>query len=186
VRRSDRIGFVDRAFVLLFLSPLRCRKCRLRFYRPWYVARRALPVLEKQDAIPALVPLANPIPVPQRILLLDDDPALRNLLRRLLDREGYHVRECSDWGAALAELSGVKTDLAVVNLSAREEGEEAVFALRSAHPELTILVLSGPEGLLEPSEKLLILPRASRAFTVASFIVQSLDEAAARAESCRA
>ena len=188
VRVSDRTGVLDRAARLLFLSPLRCRKCRLRYYRPWFVARRAL-LVERPTPAPAPVsaPVFVSIPVPAavirpRILLLDDDPALRNLLRRLLRKEGYEVREASDIYAAVAELRGTKMDLVVVNLNAAEQGESAVRALRSAYAELTIVVWSEAAGLGEKSENLLILPRPSRPFAVVSVIAQALGDAA-RAES---
>lgn len=104
--------------------------------------------------VPTLLPAA---PVPRRIvLLLDDDPAVRKLLRRLLDREGYQVREASDTGAALRETG---MDLAIVNLGVREEGEEAVRALKSAHPGLLVMVLSEALAPQETSEDVLILPR---------------------------
>jgi CheY-like chemotaxis protein len=133
--------------------------------------------------VPAPVFGSGPVPaspVRPRILLLDDDPALRKLLRRLLDKEGYEVREASDVGAALEELRGAKMDLVVVNLNAAEEGEKAVWALRIAYAELTIVVCSEAAGF--QSENVLILPRPSRPFTVVSAITQALADAA-RAES---
>jgi CheY-like chemotaxis protein len=102
---------------------------------------------------------------------------LRKLLRRLLDKEGYEVREASDSDAALAELRSSKIDLAVVNLNAAEQGEEAVRALRSAHAKLTIVVCSAAAGLREEPENLLILPRPSRPYTVVSVIAQALENA---------
>jgi hypothetical protein len=185
VRVSDRAGVLDRAAWLIFLSPLRCRKCRLRYYRPWFVARRALPVFDKPVPMAAPVVVSSPVPVSAirpRILLLDDDPALRKLLRRLLDKEGYEVREVSGCGAALEELRGAKMDLVVVNLNVREESEKAVWALRIAYSELTIVVWSEGAGLLESSENLLILPKPSRPIAVVSAISQALGTAV-RAES---
>jgi CheY-like chemotaxis protein len=171
VRISDRTGIVDRAARLLFLTPLRCRKCRLRYYRPRWVASRALPVIER----PAPVFVPSPVPaavIRPRILLLDDDPSLRKLLRRLLDKEGYEVREASDRDSALAELRGAKIDLAVVNLDAAEQGESAVRALRSAYAKLTIVVWPEAASLLP--ENVVVLPRPARPFTVVSVIAKAL------------
>lgn len=170
IRLSERSGFLDGVAALLFLAPLRCRNCRRRFYRLLFIARRAAPVATAHHPIPAAVDVPKPIPAPapvvrrKIILLLDDDPALRRLLGRLLGRKGYEVREASDAGAAVAELRGAEIDLAIVNLSARED--EAVRALRSAHPELPVIVLSETLGPVEASEKLLILPKPSRVFAV--------------------
>jgi hypothetical protein len=174
---SDRTGILDRAAWLLMLSPLRCRKCRLRYYRPWFVAKRALPAIERPDPVRAPAFVSSPVPVSvirPGILLLDDDPPLRKLFRRLLDREGYEVREASDCGAALEELRGAKMNLVVVNLNSAQEAEKAVWALRIGYAELTIVVCIEEDGLLERSENLLILPRPSRPFTVVSAIARAL------------
>jgi CheY-like chemotaxis protein len=169
IRSSERSGFLDGVAALLFLAPLRCRNCRLRFYRLRFIARHAAPVATAHHPIPAPVDVPKPIPAPapvvrrKIVLLLDDDPALRRLLGRLLGRGGYEVHEASDAAAAVAGLSCAEVDLAVVNLCARED--EAVRALRSAHPDLPVIVLS-ETGLMEASEKLLILPKPSRVFAV--------------------
>jgi CheY-like chemotaxis protein len=161
--------------MLLLLSPVRCRNCRLSFYRPWFLARRALPLgVDNRTpppraaavdplpvvAPPPVVPMVVPtVEVPRPIiLLLDDDPAMRKLLARLLGREGYEVREASGASAAAAALRDTEMDLAIVNLSVREEAAQAVRALRSAHSDLMVMVLSEALALRETSEGLLILP----------------------------
>ena len=65
-------------------------------------------------------------------------------------------------------------DLVVVNLGTGDEGEQAAQELSSVYPELIIIVLSETVGLAETSEKLLILPKPSRAFTVVQSIRQVL------------
>jgi CheY-like chemotaxis protein len=99
------------------------------------------------------------------ILLLDDDPASRKLLRRLLNREGYQVHEGSR-ASAVADWRGAEMDLAIVNLSLPEEGETAVRELRKTHPTLIVLVLSETPEIEERSNQLLILPKPSRAIAV--------------------
>ena len=175
IRLSDRVSFCDAAAALLFIAPLRCRKCRLRFYRPWFIAKRAVSVPR---------PLTDAA-VPHRILVLDDDPALRNLLKRLLKRKGYQVREAADAGSAAAELRDTRIDLVVVNLSAGEQPEKIVRMLRNADPELIVIVLSETVSLAKRSENLLILPKPSRARTIVSCIAQSLEDAALRPDSCQ-
>jgi CheY-like chemotaxis protein len=120
-----------------------------------------------ESAPPTLVP-STP-----RILLLDDDPALRMLLGRLLKREGYEVCEASSAHAAVVE-SGL--DLALVNLSDDQDVRSAVGALRNSYPELTLIVLAEAAGSPERSEKLLILPKLSRASTIVSFVAMALEE----------
>jgi CheY-like chemotaxis protein len=186
IRSSELVSFLDWVAKFAGLSPLRCRSCRLRFYRPWFLARRAFPLVTTHHSTlasrPARIALdpryTSPIAViPQgettpvslvpegTILLLDDDPASRKLLRRLLDREGYVVREVSGASAALAELRGRGIDLAIINLNGHG-GMAAVRTLRTAYPDLIVVVLSETAAHSEKSEKLVILPKPSRALVV--------------------
>src|ERR1700683_2126908 len=176
IRSSEPVGLLDWAAKFAGLSPLRCRSCRLRFYRPWFLAKRASPlvtarrsnsasaVASRDTRVSVTSQEANPVSVfPQgAILLLDDDSASRKLLRRLLDREGYMVREASDSSAALAELRGAEMDLAIVNLNGHEY-KTVVRTLRSAHPDLIVVVLSETVSSEEKSEKMVILPKPSQA-----------------------
>lgn len=186
IRSSELTSFLDWVAKFAGLSPLRCRSCRLRFYRPWFVARRAFPLVTTHRSTSALragrialdprytSPMAaNPqegttsaAAVSQgTVLLLDDDSGSRKLLRRLLDREHYAVHEVAAVGAALAELQRRDVDLAIVNLSGHE-GMTAVRTLRGAHPDLIVVVLSETPAPSEKSEKLVILPKPSRALAV--------------------
>lgn len=179
---SKRAGFLDGVALLIFLAPLRCRKCRLRFYRPWFVVKRTLPVITfarpmreatdiATDEVTTAEVAAPPTPAPAaaergKVLLLDDDPAMRRLLNRLLSRDRYQVREASDAGSALIELRATRMDLIIVNLYDSDQEEKLVRALRSAFPELSVVVLSERLGPSEASEKVLILPKPSPLFTV--------------------
>jgi len=72
---------------MFLFAPFRCRKCRLRFYRP-SVFWTPNPL----EAGP--MPIASDVPAPGfsgSILVLDDDQMLRALFRRLLEKDGYHV-----------------------------------------------------------------------------------------------
>ena len=183
VRLSDQAGVVDLVAKICFLTPLRCRNCRLRFYRLRSVAKNALPMVTVHHPIPGpsfaprrsapseIPRLIEVSAVPRRIiLLLDDDPALRKLLRRLLDREGYEVREAADAGSGTAALRGTGIDLVIVNLSDGDEGEAAVRGLRRAYPELMVMVLSEAVDLRETSERLVILPRTLRVSAVVNSV----------------
>ncbi len=184
-------GFLDAAAMFLLLVPFRCRNCRLRFYRPWFLAGRAMPVIAVRHTVPLSVMIPLPIeisagepaametscPPPRIILLLDDDRASRKLLCRLLGREGYQVREAHDPGDAMAALRNAQMDLAIVNLGVCEEGEKAVHeALQSAQPELMVVVLSETQDLAETSEKLMILPKPSRVFAVVESVRQLMSQ----------
>src|SRR5262249_43557573 len=90
IRFSTPQGFLDRALRLVFLAPFRCRKCRRRFYRP------ALRLDESPLPMPAEIETRQvAVPLAISVLILDDDLPLRQLFRRVLQKEGYFVHEAS-------------------------------------------------------------------------------------------
>lgn len=54
--------------------------------------------------------------VPARIVVVDDDEALRNTVRRALRLEGYDVEVAANGAEALARLTGLKADLVVLDV----------------------------------------------------------------------
>jgi phosphoserine phosphatase RsbU/P len=98
---------------------------------------------------------SHPFPRPAsaergRILVADDQPAVREALRLLLKPHGYHVRAVASPAAVLAELSqtGLRYDLLVMDLNyARDtttgqEGLELVSRVREVDPHLPIVVMT--------------------------------------------
>jgi DNA-binding response OmpR family regulator len=53
----------------------------------------------------------------RRILLVDDEPDLRRMVRRYLEAEGFDVAEAADATAALSRLSGSSPDLIVLDVT---------------------------------------------------------------------
>lgn len=54
--------------------------------------------------------------MPARIVVVDDDEALRNAVRRALRLEGYEVELAGDGAQALAHLAGLRADLVVLDV----------------------------------------------------------------------
>lgn len=52
----------------------------------------------------------------QTVLVVDDEPTVREVIRRYLERDGYAVREAADGPAALTEIEGNSPDLVVLDL----------------------------------------------------------------------
>ncbi|MBA2507313.1 MAG: response regulator transcription factor [Nocardioidaceae bacterium] len=83
-----------------------------------------------------------------RILVVDDDRAVRDSLRRSLQFNGYEVETAADGAEALARVPAVRPDAIVMDLMMpRLDGLEATRALRSAGNELPILVLTARDAV---------------------------------------
>ncbi len=118
-------------------------------------------------------PLVSGAPEPlgsssETILLVEDEDAVRNLTRRLLENGGYTVLQASDAEAALevaeshdGRLDMLLTDVVMPGLS----GPELARRLLASRPRLRVLYVSGypdeamaSQGLLEPDASFLQKP----------------------------
>jgi len=87
-------------------------------------------------------------PSPQRILVVDDDPAVRDSLRRSLEFNGYAVTLAGDGAEALASIGKETPDALVVDvMMPRLDGLETTRALREAGNDLPILVLTARDSV---------------------------------------
>ena len=79
-----------------------------------------------------------------KILVIDDEPLLRNILRLALERAGHDVIEAPDGVAGAAILETEKIDLLVTDLiMPNQEGIETIRNARQRHPDLKIVAVSG-------------------------------------------
>lgn len=79
------------------------------------------------------------------VLVVDDEPAIRRLLRTSLDLEGYRVSEADTGTAALARLAGDPPDVVLLDLGLPDmDGLEVIRAIRARSP-VPIVVLSARE-----------------------------------------
>jgi two-component system, OmpR family, KDP operon response regulator KdpE len=77
-----------------------------------------------------------------RVLVVDDEPPIRKLLRMGLATQGYQVLEASNGKAAL-ELSGQKPDLIILDLGLPDmQGLDLLRTIRTLHEGVPIVVLS--------------------------------------------
>ncbi len=102
--------------------------------------------LASPEAIPAPPPPRHDAPGgSERILLVEDDPIVRALIRRTLDRAGYRVAEAAGAGSALAlAASGPAPDLLLTDVGIPDaSGPELAARLHRRWPGLRVLYMSG-------------------------------------------
>jgi two-component system response regulator MprA len=91
---------------------------------------------------------ASPDTPRPRVLVVDDDRAVRESLRRSLEFNGYEVALASDGAEALAGIGRIHPDAVVMDvMMPRLDGIEATRALRSAGNDLPILVLTARDSV---------------------------------------
>jgi len=80
----------------------------------------------------------------QSILVIDDDETIREILRAILEREGYRVLEAPDGGEGLKQFTETPTDLVITDLiMPGKEGIETIRDLRRKFPDVKIIAVSG-------------------------------------------
>jgi two-component system, OmpR family, response regulator MprA len=92
--------------------------------------------------------VSAPSQAPARVLVVDDDRAVRESLRRSLEFNGYAVALAADGAEALASISGNAPDVVVMDvMMPRLDGLEATRALRKAGNDVPILVLTARDAV---------------------------------------
>lgn len=79
-----------------------------------------------------------------QILIVDAEPTVRTLVRKILERAGYNVRVAADLTAALELIHAGTPDLVLTNVYLPGvTGHDAVSSLKKAAPVAPILMVSG-------------------------------------------
>ncbi len=79
----------------------------------------------------------------ERILVVDDEEQMRDLLAKVLDRKGYQVAVCSDGLEALAYLEKEPADLVITDVRMPGlSGMEALRAVKELNPDIVVLIMT--------------------------------------------
>jgi two-component system response regulator MprA len=88
--------------------------------------------------------------MPARVVVVDDDEALRNAVRRALRLEGYDVDLAGDGAEAIARLAGVRADLVVLDvLMPVLDGITVCRRLRESGDRTPILMLTARDAVAD-------------------------------------
>jgi two-component system response regulator (stage 0 sporulation protein F) len=79
-----------------------------------------------------------------RILVIDDDEKIRNLLRQVLEQAEYEVAEASNGREGMKCYQNNPAELVIIDLFMPEkEGLRAIVELRDDYPDAKIIAISG-------------------------------------------
>ena len=79
-----------------------------------------------------------------KILVIDDEDMVRDVLRQTLEREGYEVEVAADGGKGLDLFQAWNPDLVITDiLMPGKEGLETIRELRNLSPAVKIIAISG-------------------------------------------
>jgi DNA-binding NtrC family response regulator len=106
----------------------------------------------------AEVPVTVPLPAPptRRVLLVEDDPAVREVASRILARRGFEVTEAADGREGLAVLRAHPGRFRVVVsdiLMPFADGVELSVRARAEFPDTRFVIITGFSAVAEDVER---------------------------------
>ena len=124
----------------------------------------------------------------KEILVVDDDPSVRTMLKRVLAEEGYHVRSAANGAAAMQAATTAPPDLVLLDVKLREENGWDVFRrLTRKWPLLPVVIITARPNQLFTAlaagvgallEKPLHIPKMLR--TISYLLRESVETRVAR------
>ena len=110
------------------------------------------------------------------ILVVDDEPSIRQLVKRVLERSGHRVIACK--GAAEALAAPGPFDLLLVDLILPEvNGRQLTEELRARWPDLPVILMSGypPQHDLTPSPPSVFLQKPMMPLAIVKAVAKLLE-----------
>jgi signal transduction histidine kinase/CheY-like chemotaxis protein len=87
----------------------------------------------------------------RRILVVDDEKAIRETLTQALEHDGYEVDATGDVGDAVALLGRIRVDLVVTDLVLPGgSGLEVARTVKRVHPDAPVILITGWPGRVDP------------------------------------
>ena len=87
---------------------------------------------------------SEPDPQSASVLVIDDDPDVRDFIVAALEEQGYRVRQASDGRQGIAEMQREPADLVIIDfIMPKLSGAEVARKIRAKKPDQPILFVSG-------------------------------------------
>jgi len=95
-------------------------------------------------------------PMATKILIVDDEPFVRDLLEKVLRRGGHEVVACATADDALAKLRSSRFDLLLTDVvMPGMDGFDLLRRVKAVHPTIKVIVLTGYARMQSISDFLL-------------------------------
>ena len=91
----------------------------------------------------------------KRILIIDDEIQMRQMLKQTLERAGYEVIDAPDGEQGIKLFKQAPTDLIITDLIMPEkDGMETIIELKREFPDVKIIAISGGSRAMDPRDYL--------------------------------
>ena len=80
------------------------------------------------------------------ILIIDDNPDIRNILKDLISDEGYKTRVAANYNQALSEIDKKLPDVAIIDVKLDKgdnDGIELLLHIKSKNSDIPVIIISG-------------------------------------------
>lgn len=115
---------------------------------------------------------------PKRILVIDDEPTALDLLRRILEMNGYEVTVAKNGQEGVELFEQHPCDLVITDMVMPiKDGLQTILDLRLEAPELPVIAISGG-GTISKERYLAVAGYLDRVITIAKpFAIEQIIEA---------
>ena len=109
-----------------------------------------------------------------RIMVIDDDDEIRNMVKELLVRVGYQVIEASNGEIGMRLYRNQPADLIITDIFMPEkEGLETIMELRKDFPDVKIIAMSGGVAAMNATTTLYLAGKLGAERTIAKPITRA-------------
>lgn len=116
---------------------------------------------------------------PPRILVVDDEPFIRDLLRDFFTKSDYSVVTANDGESGIAQCRSSKFDVALVDMKMPDQtGTDVLAEFRVIDPTLPVIIMTGYPTIDASIES---IRRGAHDFVVKPFRLQDLKDRVDRA-----